>query len=59
MPDHGFNEGPGLQVDRLLDHTHVNFPLALPMSTAPQAKLTLTWEEDGTPFSEVQSIRWM
>jgi hypothetical protein len=53
------DEGPGLKVDRLLDHTHVNFPLALSMGTAPQAKLTLTWEEDGTTFSEVQSIRWM
>lgn len=51
--------GPGLVVERLLDHTHINFPLALTMGTAPEAKLNLTWEEDGDTFTEVQSIRWM
>ncbi|MFI8301451.1 hypothetical protein ACIGCZ_36700 [Streptomyces nigra] len=53
------NDSAGLAVERLLDHTHVDFPLALTMGTAPQAKLALTWEEAGEKFSEVQSIRWM
>ncbi|MEU3693163.1 hypothetical protein [Streptomyces narbonensis] len=51
--------GDGLLVERLLDHTHMDFPIALSMGTAPQAKLTLTWEEDGARFTEEQSIRWM
>ncbi|MET8647613.1 hypothetical protein ABZX69_38300 [Streptomyces sp. NPDC004074] len=53
------NGGPGLMVERLLDHTHIAFPLAVSFATAPQAKLTLTWEEAGVKFTEVQSIRWM
>ncbi|MGW6521730.1 hypothetical protein [Streptomyces sp. NPDC054962] len=53
------NGGAGLVVERLLDNTHVDFPLALSMGDAPQAKLTLTWEETGVQFTETQSIRWM
>jgi len=49
----------GRAVERLLDHTHIDFPLVLTMRSAPQAKLTLTWEESGEKFKEVQSIRWM
>ncbi|MFF5413968.1 hypothetical protein ACFY8E_10220 [Streptomyces albidoflavus] len=51
--------GDGLLVERLLDHTYMDSPIALSMGTVPQAKLTLTWEEDGARFAEEQSIRWM
>jgi ribosomal protein L40E/lambda repressor-like predicted transcriptional regulator len=48
-----------VMVERLLDHTHIEFPVALTLGTAPQARLTARWEEDGEPFEVTQFINWM
>ncbi|MFE6165496.1 XRE family transcriptional regulator [Streptomyces sp. NPDC056486] len=51
-------DGSVLEVGRLLGRTHVDFPVARTWGTAPTARLTANWEEDGVKFQEIQSISW-
>ncbi|MFJ6427003.1 helix-turn-helix domain-containing protein [Streptomyces hydrogenans] len=45
-------------VERLLDRTHLDLPLALPPDTPPKALITLRWEENGEAFKTVGFINW-
>ncbi|WP_143052456.1 hypothetical protein [Streptomyces sp. cf386] len=51
--------GDDTSVERLLHHSHFDIRVALTLGTSPQARVTMTWQEQGQQFSESQIIRWM
>jgi hypothetical protein len=51
--------GDDTSVERLLHRSHFDIPVALSFGTSPQARVTLSWEEQGRQFNESQTIRWM